>query len=215
MKTKTLLAMAVAGSFAWSAGAFAGGVHYSTEVETPIQVSESAPWLAADRFSPAGSESDMIASVESTPSTDADFAIGSSSHASGSGSVGFDSTHASSSGGSTDYWMMGSEAEGTGATASTASGSVSFDSTMSSSGTHDAFSTSSASSSASDESLAAGDLSEDGVLVTEVYIVPAPLASFDHDSYWTMEVTPDEESIDRLAGITDYYVIMPIYDDAA
>ena len=215
MNTKTLLAMAVAGSFAWSAGAFAGGVHHSTEVETPMQVSESAPWLAADRFAPARFESLMIAGVESTHSTDADFAIGSSAHAIGAGSAGFDSTHASSSGGSSEYWMMGSESEGTGATASTASGSVSFDSAMSSSESHDGFSKSSASSSGSDESLAASDLSEDGVLVTEVYIVPAPLASFDHGSYWTMDVTPDEESIDRLASITDYYVIMPIYDDAA
>jgi hypothetical protein len=215
MKTRSLIAAAVAGSFAWSASAFAGGVHHSTEVQTPMQVSESAPWLAADQFLSAEFGPRMTGSIEHAQSSDAEFAIGSSSHVAGSGSVAFDSTHASSNAGSSAYWMMGAETEGTGAMPSTASGSVGFDSTMSSGQSHDAFSTSSASSVGADESVAASDPSEDGVLVSEVYIVPAPLASFNGESYWTMEVMPDEESIDRLASVTDYYVITPIYDDAA
>lgn len=83
MKSKRLIAMAIAASFAVSAGALAGGKFHQqkgAEVRTPAAVSES------------GSSVDSIG-------------VGASSSASGSGSVGFDA----SSGSTTEYWHLGGD----------------------------------------------------------------------------------------------------------
>jgi hypothetical protein len=53
----------------------------------------------------------------------------------------------------------------------------------------------------------------DGVLGSEVYLVPAPLAQYDGTRHWKVEVTPDRlDELDRLAT-ENVYVMVPI-DDA-
>lgn len=100
MKSKKLIAMAIAASFAVSAGALAGGKfnhQKGAEVRTPAVVSES------------GSSVDSIG-------------VGASSSASGSGSVGFDASTRST----TEYWHMGGDST-VGATPDMgASGSIGF-----------------------------------------------------------------------------------------
>src|SRR5688572_22910801 len=104
MKSGTLLALAVAAAF--STSAVAGGLHHSTEVQTPSSVSESAPWLTGQPhlagwtagtsgFGSVGSEPLVL--VETTEywligSDSEPSAIGASSATSGSGAVGFDSS---------------------------------------------------------------------------------------------------------------------------
>jgi len=96
-----------------------------------------------------------------------------------------------------DYWLLGDDARGIGASASAGGyGSGSFASSNDMSG--------SLSSSMSDSSP--------DIMVSEVYLVPAPLASFDGDGYWTMALSPGSDSFDRLATISDLYVITPIYE---
>lgn len=84
MKPERMIAMAIAGSLAFSAGALAGGKFQhqrGAEVQSPPSVSESG------------------SSLES-------IGIGASSSMSGSGSVGYDA----SSGATTEYWHMGGDA---------------------------------------------------------------------------------------------------------
>ena len=118
MKGKTLIAIAVAGVFAGSGAAFAGGGYKHHSVQTPMSVSEAGP-------------NDAYHSSSFRESR----AIGASSRASGSGSVGFDSSKSSSA--NADYWRIGSEeASETGASAAAgASGSVGMDVSAVSDGT--------------------------------------------------------------------------------
>lgn len=84
MKPKSLIAIAIAGSLAWSAGALAGGKFQhqrGAAVQSPPSVSQSG------------------SSLES-------IGIGASSSMGGSGSVGYDA----SSGATTEYWHMGGDA---------------------------------------------------------------------------------------------------------
>ena len=203
MKPKTLLAMAVAGTCAWSTGALAGGAAHTVEVQTPASVSESAPWLTGQSFASSAFDSRGLLRFEDSAS------IGSSSSMSASGSVGYDST-ASASGrlSDVDYWLLGADSHSTSSSDS--------DSLMSQSESpQDSIGMTSslgASVSAGFESSLSSEPIEN-YAITEVYLVPAPLAAFDGDNYWTMEVTPSEDSIDRLASVTDVYVITPIYEE--
>ena len=132
MKSKTSRAWAVACACTWAASAGAGGLHSAqghgnsaVEVETPVSVNESAPWLAGKvhmRGHPSTPEA-LPANRES-----AEPGVGASSGASGSGSVGSDPRATQET---TEYWLIGSEDEkpNVGASASDgAGGSVSFDS---------------------------------------------------------------------------------------
>lgn len=98
MRSKQLIAMAIAGTFALSTGALAGGNFHQqrgAEVESPATVSESG------------------SSLES---------IGASSNTSGSGSVGYDA----SSGTTTEYWHMGGDSSVGSSSDMGASGSIEF-----------------------------------------------------------------------------------------
>lgn len=105
MRPKTLFALAVAGSLAFSAGALAGGKHpqQTVEVQTPSSLSEAGP------------------SLHDAP------AIGASSSMSASGQVSYDSTVSSSA--NAEYWRIDEQPSGVGSTRDMgASGSIRFDS---------------------------------------------------------------------------------------
>jgi hypothetical protein len=145
MKSRTLIALAVAGSFACGS-AIAGGFHHGStrgmnagsphEVQTPMSVDESAPWRANEQhtagWSSSNRPSDVIGMQEGLHS---DGPVGASSDMSASGSGGFDSS-ASLSGEPvaltiTEYWLVGADdsESATGASSSFAgSGSGGFDS---------------------------------------------------------------------------------------
>jgi hypothetical protein len=130
MKLGTIVGVAVAGVFAWSAGANAGGFakhgswfggdkHASSsmwngyEVRTPSSVNESAPWLANEPHM-AGFSHQSASASSSDRFGDATYGTGASSGVSGFGSGGFDSTQMNrgndtsfGSQGGTPYWLMG------------------------------------------------------------------------------------------------------------
>lgn len=139
MKSRTLLALAVAGTCAWSASAFAGGTQgarmnagTSVEVQTPSSVNESAPWRTGQAHLGGWTPSSSMASSSSRAVySGSDIGVGASSSVSGSGSVSSDPLATNEP---TEYWLIGSESDesNVGSTASEgASGSVSFDSSMS------------------------------------------------------------------------------------
>ena len=64
MKPRTLLAIAVAGTFAWSAGANAAESWNGYEVLTPSSVDESAPWRANEPHMPGTPPMVIVAVVE-------------------------------------------------------------------------------------------------------------------------------------------------------
>ena len=216
MKSKTILAVAVAGTFAWSTGVLAGGLHHSSaEVLTPSSVSESAPWLAGQPHSAGWSspESTIVSSAADERFGSFSLGAGASSDRGGSGSVGYD-TSSSLGGDSTvaivEYWLIGTEPAYTGASGSVSGfGSGGFTEQYSSVSGPESFGY-------SERSIGSMDAMSDGsMLISEVYVVLAPLTAFDGSDYWTMEVTPTEESLDQLASITDFYVLTPIYEEIA
>ena len=132
MKSKTLMALAVAGTFACG-GAFAGGMHHgakhgsSVEITSPSSVNESAPWLANQSHSSGWSTHSSDAVIGMHDSLQSDAHVGASAGSGGSGFGGFDSmsvgTFDSSFGGydysmsgpySVEYWLWGDEIYGTG-----------------------------------------------------------------------------------------------------
>jgi hypothetical protein len=116
MKSKSLIAMAVAGTLAYSAGAFAHGFERSTEIQTPASVSESAPWLTGQ---PHLAGSQRMSSMASERMSDSSMSTGASSGMSGYGSGGYDSTLSSASESPmtgrlkhVEYWLLGDESAG-------------------------------------------------------------------------------------------------------
>lgn len=105
MKPKTVIAMAVAGTFAICTGALAGGnSHSSVEVQTPSSVSESGPSM-------------------SEPTN-----FGGTSGLSAMGTLSHDSSLTSST---VDYWRMGEEPASVGSTSSEGgSGTIGFDASL-------------------------------------------------------------------------------------
>jgi len=155
MRSKTLMALAVASSFA-CASAFAGGMHHSSqmssEVQTPSSVSESAPWLTGQPHLAAWGSHDARTSIGFQQGQFSDGPVGTSSGTSGMGSVGYDSMSGASdlsmsdaqaidSGDSVtvvEYWLLGADPGSVGMSSSEgASGSVGFDSTDATSGGYD------------------------------------------------------------------------------
>ena len=109
MNPKTLIAMAVAGMFAITTGAFAGGKSHSpqsrVEVQTPSSVSEAGP--------------SMSESIHR----------GGTSGIGATGSVTHDSSMATSE--TVEYWRMDEQPSGVGATPTAgASSTVGFDSSL-------------------------------------------------------------------------------------
>lgn len=138
MKSQTLIALAVAGTCAWSASALAGGMHgaqmkpgMSVEVQTPSSVDESAPWLSGESHLGGWSSSQsssMALAPAREPVGDSTSGIGASVSRSGSGSVSSDPLATNET---TEYWLIGSKSEEANVGSSAlegAGGSVSFDS---------------------------------------------------------------------------------------
>src|SRR5829696_880352 len=84
MKSRSLLALAVAGAFACG-GAFAGPHHNSTEVLTPSSVNESAPWLANQPHSAGWTTHGSHVAMGVQQGQHTDGPVGTSSAASGAG----------------------------------------------------------------------------------------------------------------------------------
>jgi hypothetical protein len=214
MKSRTFMALAVAGTFACGS-AFAGGVHHgaqhssshstSIEVQTPSSVNESAPWLANQPHSAGWATQQPSTAMGMQEGQFSDGPVGTSSSIGGSGSAGFDSMSSTgfdssmsgigfdvSSLGGVEYWLLGDDSYGTGTTSSlSGSGSGGFDS-MSSLNSDDSFG------------------------MTEYYLVSGPLAQFDGDEYILFESGASADDIALLGALTeDFYVLTPIYDDMA
>jgi hypothetical protein len=218
MKSKTLVALAVAGTFACG-GAFAGGMHHmkhsSAEAITPSSVSESAPWLANQPHS-AGWTGNASSStvVGMDHSLGSDSHVGASSSIGGHGSGGFDSMSSGSLGYDSsihafdtslgdsvyvEYWLLGDEVYGTG-TSSSASGSG-----------YGGFDSMSYSDQGFDSSLALEDS-----MIAEQYLVWGPLTQADADDLILVEADPSfvadltQAALDE--GLT---VLTTIYDEMA
>jgi hypothetical protein len=191
-KWKTLIGMAVASAFA-SSGALAGSFNHGTEVQTPISVNESAPWLALEEsgfVANSGTLPEIGTMHEPVALADVEVGTGASATEGAMGTVGFDSSTTELSNENAEYWRIDQTSD-VGSTQTFASGSGGFDSLSSST-----------------------PVSDDELAFEEVYIVPAPLASFDGTNYaWTID-TSDPDSIEHLTSITDYYVLTPIASDS-
>jgi hypothetical protein len=183
--------MAVASAFA-SSGALAGSFNHGTEVQTPISVNESAPWLALEEsgfVANSGTLPEIGTMHEPVALADVEVGTGASASEGAMGTVGFDSSTTGLSNENAEYWRIDQTSDA-GSTQTFASGSGGFDSFSSS-------------TPVSDE-----------LAFEEVYIVPAPLASFDGTNYsWTID-TSNPDSIEHLTSITDYYVLTPIASDS-
>jgi hypothetical protein len=223
MKSRTLMALAVAGIFACG-GAFAGGMHHgaqhgmqssTAEAITPSSVNESAPWLANAPHSAGwtgnASTSTVVGMDDSFRS---DSYVGASSSSGGSGYGGFDSMSSSSLGydssiygldtslGDTayvEYWLLGDESYGTG-TSSSASGSG-----------YGGFDSMSFSDQGFDSSLAVDDSSG-----TEQYLVWGPLTQADADDLILVEADSSIAADLTQAALDEgFTVLTPIYDEMA
>jgi len=200
MKSRTLMALAVAGTFACG-GAFAGPFHQhgslqgsSVEVANPSSVDESAPSLS-NRLHSAGwsspaSTSTVLGMQEGLHS---DGPVGASSSVSASGSGGFDSLGMSDRGydasiygldyslsdaSGVDYWLWGDESYGTGTGTSSsagASGSGGFDSTFK-----------------SYQGLESSSLGDESFGTIDYYVISGPLSQFDPSTTMLYEASPDE-----------------------
>ena len=219
MTSKSLLALAVAGVFC-TTSAFAGGVHHSAEVKTPSTVSESAPWLAGQPHLAGWTAPDSL-QLSMSHELSGDAFVGTTSGASGFGSVGSDSTASAEM---TDYWMIGSQSEESGVGASSsigASGSVGFDYTTSGSESqrflHDSSSWNTSTS--GDEivvytptaEMILGSVGEETPLLSEHYLVTGPLSSPD-SSYLVLAIGPTAEDVALLNALKDdFWIVTPTY----
>ena len=225
MKSKTLVALAVASTFACG-GAFAGGLHHmkssAAEAITPSSVNESAPWLSNEPHSAGWSgnaSTSTIVSLDENLNTVS--SVGASSSIGGYGSGGFDSMSSSSLGYDSsiygldtslgdvayvEYWLLGSEDLGTGTSSSLGgSGYGGFDST---SYRDDSMSFSDQSF---DSSLAANDSAG-----TEQYLVWGPLSQADADDLILVEADPSITADLTQAALDEgFTVLTPIYDEIA
>ena len=197
--SKALMALAVAGTFA-AGGAFAGGGkhsgHFGThEVQTPMSVNESSPWLANERHGAGWTQQSGHAVIGMNEGLHSDGPVGTGSSLSASGSGGFDSSmtgldYSLSGTSGVEYWLLGDEPRGTSSSLG-GSGEGSFDS-MSSLGA---------------DSFAMGD---------EYYLVSGPLATFDGEHYILFDSGTSGEDLAYLGTLSeDFWVLSPIYDDMA
>lgn len=212
MKSKTLMALAVAGTFACG-GAFAGPFHHSSvqgssvEVIGPSSVDESAPSLAnqlhSAGWSSPTSTSTVIGMQEGLHS---DGPVGASSSVSASGYGGFDSLGMSDRGydasiygldyslsdaSGVDYWLWGDESSyGTGMSSSaSASGSGGFDSSF-----------------MNYQGLDSSSLSDESFGTIDYYIITSPLSQ----SRTLYEASPEE--LAYLLSSEGMWLVTPIED---
>ena len=229
MKSRTLMALAVAGTFACG-GAFAGGMHHgakhgsvqssSVEAITPSSPNESAPWLANMPHGAGWTRNDSSSTVISRDeSVGVDNYVGASSSMGASGSGGFDSMSDSMSSSSLDYgldtslgdtayveyWLLGDESHGTG-TSSGASGSGY--------GGFDSMSYSDDSMSFSDQRL--DSLAAEDSASAEQYLVWGPLSEADASDLILVQADPGIAADLTQAALSEgFTVLTPIYDEMA
>ena len=221
MKSRTLMALAVAGTFACG-GAFAGGMHHgakhgsmqssSVEAITPSSPNESAPWLAntphGAGWATHGSTSTIVGMDHSLG---VDSYVGASASSSAFGSGGFDSRTSSSLDTSLDdmayveYWLLGDESPGTGTSSSVGgSGYGGFDSM-----------------SYRDDSMSFGDQGFDSLAAedsgsTEQYLVWGPLVEADADDLILVQADAGIAADLTQAALSEgFTVLTPIYDEMA
>jgi len=240
MTPRTLIAVAVAGTFAWSAGALAHGLQRGVEIQTPASVSESAPWLTGQPHLAGWSaqRATHVSSLASEQPTNSSMAMGASSGMSGSGSAGYDSTDSTLSSASdspmigrvkhVEYWLLGEES------AARSGGSI-----MSMNGAaYDTPNTSMADYALNDASLGTGMSSSAGGAgsvgfdsrtpqsseqytfdsvrestpgITEHYLVLGGLETFDPTNALVFETGSQPERFALLEHLSrDFYVLTPI-----
>jgi len=222
MKSKSLaIAIAVAGTFAYSAGALAHGFQRSAEIQTPASVSESAPWLTGQPHLAgwSGSGSKPMSGIANERVSDASMstATGASSSMSSSGSGSYDSTLSSASDSPmmgrvkhVEYWLLGDES------ASRSGGSIM---RMSDSGTTGMSSSASGSGSVAFDSRTApsseqstfASVRETTPRLTEHYLVLGGLETFDPSNALVFETGSRPERFALLDHLSrDFYVLTPI-----
>lgn len=241
MKSKTLVATAVAGAFACATGAFAGNSWNGYEVRTPSSVDESAPWLANESHMPA-SRSTMTFATMDGDRTVIDAPLVSSTSA----TVG-EATNTAY----TEYWLLGSESADIGASSGLAgTGSVGFDSSMSSS--HGAFDSEyglttspRGSGSAELESAAMNgnqlmsysfepaasafemvlftpsavevieEVGDATPLLSEHYLIAAPESAYDPSELVVLMIGPASDDIALLDALKEHFIVLtPAYGEA-
>jgi hypothetical protein len=174
MKPRTLLAIAVAGAFTCSSGAYAASAWNGHEVEevaiaTPAEVGEVALIVPADVEEVA-----IIAPADAVELAfvEPDSATGASSDASGYGTVAFDSSMSESQGAEVVVY------------------------TPAAAQIVEAF-------------------GEATPLLSEHYLVPAPLSAHAGAEPFVLAIGPTSEDIALLDSLKqDFYVFTPAYDDA-
>ena len=234
MKSKSLIAFAVAGALS-CASAFAGSGHHRVEVQTPSSVSESAPWLAGKSH---------LKGWTASPASST--AVGMSQDLSGeSMTLGSSGLSATSDEALpfyvveiTEYWLIGAD-EPTGSSAAIGStssvggsGSGGFDSSLNGGSSGDlsyhtfsdtSFEQSSFDASGSSEIVvytpAAESIYESmgdqTPLLSEHYLVTGPLSSFDGSSVLVLAIGPTSEDIALLDSLKqDFFVLTPSYDES-
>lgn len=233
MKSTTLMALAVAGTFACG-GAIAEPLHFggssasnthgsSYEAVTPSSVDESAPWLANQAHSAGwtsgSSMDDNVVGLQQ--GVYGDESIGASSSMGGSGSGGFDSLsmggtqgydasiygldYSLNDSGGVDYWLLGDESSSATGASSSAGGSGS--------GGYDSMSSSFEQSSSFDQgqSFDQSSLGSDELGASDYYMISGPLSQFNPSTAPVYEATADD--IELLSSPPEgVWVISPIYD---
>ena len=215
MKSRTLLAVAVAATF--SASAFAGGAkHHSVEVMTPSSVSESAPWLTGQPHLGGWTAPDAM-SLAMSHELAGDQLVGASAGTSGFGAVGSEPFYVVET---TEYWLIGEQPSELGVGTSSSlggSGSVGFDSSsgMESNRLLDS------SSALSNEivvytptaEMIFESVGEQTPLLSEHYLVTGPLSSPD-STFLVLAIGPTAEDMALLESLKeDFFVLTPVYDE--
>jgi hypothetical protein len=240
MKSKTFVAMAVAGAFACSTGALAGNTWNGYEVRTPSAVDESAPWLANEPHMPGMASTMNFASMSSDRSViDSPLASGASPSASGINTA------------YTEYWLLGAEGSDIGASSgASGAGSVAFDSSSIAGGevsihssSHYGLTASPIGSSADFDSTmngnelmsysfepaasafemvlftpsaveVVGDIGDATPLISEHYLIAAPDSAYDPSELVVLMVGPASEDVALLDSLKEHFIVLtPVYGE--
>jgi len=233
MKSKSLIAAAVAGTFAWSAGALAHGFQRNVEVQTPASVSESAPWLTGQPHVPGWTTqgSTQTSSVAHDQLSNSSMGSGATSGLSAYGSGGYDSTDSTLSSASSspmtgrvkhvEYWLLGDESAARSG-GSIMSMSAAGSDTPSPGAMNDALSadptlgtgvssSASGSGSVAFDSRTRSSVRESTPGVTEHYLVLGGLETFDPSNALVFETGSQPQRFALLEHLSkDFYVLTPI-----
>jgi hypothetical protein len=203
MKPRSLVAMAVAGTFVWSAGALANGSQRSVEVQTPASVSESAPWLTGQPHLAGSSAqaSTRMSSLAHQQLSDSSTASGASSGMSAYGSGGYDSTDSTLSSASdrpmigrvkhVEYWLLGDQSADRSERSIMSMSGASYDTARSTGSLDSALS--------GDPSLGTGNSSGAGGSGSVAFDSRTPLSSGQYTYDSVRQPTP---------GVTEHYLVL-------